>query len=111
MQMIALAGTIGTGLFLNSGRIIAHGGPVGALLAFITTGSIAYGTLMCLGEMAIYAPISGGYIHYAERWVNPAVGFALGWQVCIQYCLSIPSEIIAANIICSFWDSGASLKV
>lgn len=39
MQMIALAGTIGTGLFLNSGRIIAHGGPVGALLAFITTGS------------------------------------------------------------------------
>lgn len=39
MQMIALAGTIGTGLFLNSGRIIAHGGPVGALLAFVTTGS------------------------------------------------------------------------
>lgn len=48
MQMIALAGTIGTGLFLNSGRIIAHGGPVGALLAFITTGSEYWiGSLGC----------------------------------------------------------------
>lgn len=44
MQMIALAGTIGTGLFLNSGRMIAHGGPVGAVLAFALTGSIAYST-------------------------------------------------------------------
>lgn len=49
MQMIALAGTIGTGLFLNSGRIIAHGGPVGALLAFILTGTIAYSTRKALG--------------------------------------------------------------
>lgn len=54
--------------------------------------------------MAIYAPISGGYIHFAERWVNPAFGFALGWQVSIQYCISAPSEMIAANILVSFWD-------
>lgn len=61
-------------------------------------------TVMCLGEMAIYAPISGGYIHFAERWVSPAVGFAMGWQVSIQYCISAPSEMIAANILVSFWD-------
>lgn len=60
---------------------------------------------MCLGEMAVYAPISGGYIHFAERWVNPAVGFAVGWQVTIQYCISMPSEMIAANILCSYWDN------
>lgn len=61
---------------------------------------------MCLGEMAVYAPISGGYIHFAERWVNPAVGFAVGWQVTVQYCISMPSEMIAANILCSYWDNG-----
>lgn len=60
---------------------------------------------MCLGEMAVYAPISGGYIHFAERWVNPAVGFALGWQVTIQYCISMPNEMVAANILCSYWDT------
>lgn len=55
--------------------------------------------------MAIYAPISGGYIHFAERWVSPAVGFALGWQVSIQYCISAPSEMIAADILISYWDT------
>lgn len=42
MQMIALAGTLGTGLFLGSGKTIAHGGPVGSLLSYILTGSVAY---------------------------------------------------------------------
>ncbi|WWC68293.1 uncharacterized protein I206_102217 [Kwoniella pini CBS 10737] len=105
MQMIALAGTLGTGLFLGSGKTIAHGGPVGSLLAFILTGSIAYSMMVCVGEMAVYAPISGGYIHYIERWLNPSVGFAVGWQVCFQYCLFLPSEIIAASILISYWDT------
>jgi len=42
MQMIALAGTLGTGLFLGSGKAIAHGGPAGALLAYTIVGTIAY---------------------------------------------------------------------
>nr|XP_018265092.1 uncharacterized protein I303_03275 [Kwoniella dejecticola CBS 10117]OBR87250.1 hypothetical protein I303_03275 [Kwoniella dejecticola CBS 10117] len=105
MQMIALAGTLGTGLFLGSGKTIAHGGPVGSFLAFVLTGSIVYSMLVCVGEMAVYAPISGGYIHYIERWLNPSVGFAVGWQVCFQYCLFLPSEIIAASILISYWDT------
>nr|XP_019003876.1 uncharacterized protein I203_03031 [Kwoniella mangroviensis CBS 8507]OCF67337.1 hypothetical protein I203_03031 [Kwoniella mangroviensis CBS 8507] len=77
MQMIALAGTLGTGLFLG---------------------------MVCVGEMAVYAPISGGYIHFIERWLNPSVGFAVGWQVCFQYCLFLSSEVIAASILISYWD-------
>jgi amino acid transporter len=61
--------------------------------------------------MAVYAPISGGYIHYIERWLHPAVGFAVGWQVCIQYCLFLPSEVIAANILISYWDAGESQRM
>ncbi|RSH80779.1 hypothetical protein EHS25_007115 [Saitozyma podzolica] len=105
MQMIALAGTLGTGLFLGSGKTIAHGGPVGSLLSYILTGSVAYCMLVSVGEMAVYAPISGGYIHFTERWFSPAVGFAMGWQVTFQYCLFLPSEVIAANILISFWDT------
>nr|XP_031857118.1 uncharacterized protein CI109_007503 [Kwoniella shandongensis]KAA5524189.1 hypothetical protein CI109_007503 [Kwoniella shandongensis] len=108
IQMIALAGTLGTGLFLGSGKTIAHGGPAGALIAYLITGSMAYAMLMCAGEMAVFAPISGGYIHYAERWLHPSAGFALGWQVVLQYCISIPSEIIAAGILISFWDDNFS---
>ncbi|WWC88222.1 uncharacterized protein L201_003127 [Kwoniella dendrophila CBS 6074] len=104
MQMIALAGTLGTGLFLGAGKTIAHGGPVGSLLAYILTGSIVYSMLVCVGEMAVYAPISGGYVHFIERWLNPSVGFAIGWQVCFQYCLFLPSEVISASILISYWD-------
>ncbi|KAK8861754.1 hypothetical protein IAR55_002577 [Kwoniella newhampshirensis] len=109
IQMIALAGTLGTGLFLGSGKTIAHGGPAGSLIAYLITGSMAYAMLVCAGEMAVFAPISGGYIHYAERWLHPSAGFALGWQVIFQYCISIPSEIISAGILISFWDKSFTI--
>ncbi|RSH90207.1 hypothetical protein EHS25_001541 [Saitozyma podzolica] len=105
MQMIALAGTLGTGLFLGSGKAIAHGGPAGALIAYAHVGTIVYCMLMGLGEMAVYAPISGGYIHFAERWLNPCFGFALGWQQVFSGIISLPTEIISASILISFWDT------
>ena len=58
--------------------------------------------------MAVYAPISGSYIHYTERWLHPSLGFAMGWQICLQYMISLPSEVIAASILVSFWDTGKS---
>ncbi|ORY21043.1 general amino acid permease 1 [Naematelia encephala] len=105
MQMIGLAGTLGTGLFLGSGKTIRQGGPLGALLAYIQTGSMSYCMLMSLGEMAVYAPISGGYIHYAERWLHPSVGFALGWQAVLSHSISLPNEIISGSILIEYWDA------
>ncbi|KAF7316516.1 Amino acid permease/ SLC12A domain-containing protein [Mycena indigotica] len=105
IQMIALAGTLGTGLFLGSGKAIAHAGPAGALLAYIHVGTITYCMLMSLGEMMCYLPISGGYIHFAERFVDPALGFALGWLQWYSNVVGLPTEIISAALIIGFWDS------
>ncbi|KAJ7907205.1 amino acid permease/ SLC12A domain-containing protein [Mycena leptocephala] len=106
IQMIALAGTLGTGLFLGSGKAIAHAGPVGALFAYIHVGTICYCMLMSLGEMMCYMPISGGYIHFAERFLDPAMGFALGWLQWYAGVVTLPTEIIGATLIIGFWDSG-----
>ncbi|KAJ6562656.1 amino acid permease/ SLC12A domain-containing protein [Mycena capillaripes] len=106
VQMIALAGTLGTGLFLGSGKAIAHAGPAGALLAYIHVGTICYCMLMSLGEMMCYMPISGGYIHFAERFIDPAMGFALGWLQWYGGVVSLPTEIISATLIIGFWDTG-----
>ncbi|KAJ7785219.1 amino acid permease/ SLC12A domain-containing protein [Mycena maculata] len=106
IQMIALAGTLGTGLFLGSGKAIAHAGPAGALLAYIHVGTICYCMLMSLGEMMCYMPISGGYIHFAERFVDPAMGFALGWLQWYSGVVGLPTEIISATLIIGLWDSG-----
>lgn len=104
VQMIAIAGTIGTGLFLGSGEAIERAGPLGALLAYMFIGSIAYATLISVGEMTAFAPVSGTFPHFAARWVDPAFGFALGWNYFYTQAMSIPVDISAAQILITFWD-------
>ncbi|KIK80905.1 hypothetical protein PAXRUDRAFT_833228 [Paxillus rubicundulus Ve08.2h10] len=80
VQMIAIAGTLGTGLFLGSGKALSGAGPVGALIAYALVGTVAYASLCSIGEMTSHAPISGTFPHFAARWVDPALGFAVGWN-------------------------------
>ncbi|ORY94428.1 amino acid permease-domain-containing protein [Syncephalastrum racemosum] len=86
VQMIALGGTIGTGLFLNSGGNIADAGPAGAFIAYCVIGFMVYCIMTCLGEMATLIPVSGSFNHYATRFIDPALGFALGWNYCVVGC-------------------------
>ncbi|EXL76486.1 hypothetical protein FOPG_08760 [Fusarium oxysporum f. sp. conglutinans race 2 54008] len=103
IQMIALAGTIGTGLFLSSGRAIAYAGPLGAFLAYLIIG-LAVSSVVCgVGEMGALAPLSGGVIRYAELFCDPALAFANGWNQVYSYMVSIPAEIVAAAVIIEYW--------
>ncbi|KAK9465081.1 amino acid permease/ SLC12A domain-containing protein [Lipomyces arxii] len=104
VQMIALAGTLGTGLFLASGKAILHAGPAGALIAYLLVGAIVWAMIQSLAEMMCYAPIAGGYIHYAERFIHPSAGFAIGWMQWYSGIISLPIEIVSASVIIGFWD-------
>ncbi|KAJ3485871.1 hypothetical protein NLI96_g4646 [Meripilus lineatus] len=108
VQMIAIAGTIGTGLFLGSGHALQGAGPLGALIAYALVGTVAYASLCALGEMTSHAPISGTFPHFGARWVDPAFGFALGWNYFYTNAISIPVEITAATILITFWDDKTS---
>lgn len=55
-------------------------GPAGALIAYAVIGFMVFCVMTCLGEMATYIPVSGSFNHYASRFVDPAFGFALGWN-------------------------------
>ena len=103
LQMIVIGGTIGTGLFLGSGQTIATAGPAGALVAFSLVGTLVYCIVSCLGEMAACLPIPGSFNAYALRFVDPALGFGLGWNYYIQWAISLPSELSALGIIAQFW--------
>lgn len=92
-------------MFLGSGEALSQAGPLGALLAYMFIGSIAYSTLLSVGEMTAFAPISGTFPHFAARWVDPAFGFAMGWNYFYTQAISVPVEISAAQIILTFWDS------
>ncbi|MDD9270923.1 amino acid permease [Paenibacillus sp. GCM10023248] len=103
MTMISLGGSIGTGLFLASGGAIQSAGPGGALLAYAAIGFMVYFLMTSLGEMAAYMPVAGSFSTYAGRFVDPALGFALGWNYWFNWAITIAAEISAASIIVSYW--------
>jgi len=106
MTMIALGGSIGTGLFLASGSAIHAAGPLGALIAYAAIGLMVYFLMTSLGEMAAYMPVAGSFSTYAARFVDPAFGFALGWNYWFNWAITVAAEISAATIIVSYWFPG-----
>lgn len=103
IQMISLAGAIGTGLFLGSGSALAKGGPLGAFLGYTLTGILASSVALAVGEMGALVPLNGGIVRYAEVFVDPALSFAVGWNIVYFYLVSIPNEIVAAAILVEYW--------
>jgi amino acid permease len=84
LSMIAVGGAIGTGLFFASGGAIAQAGPGGAMLAYAIMGLAVYCMMQSLGEMATQLPIPGSFEAYAERFVDPSLGFAAGLELLVQ---------------------------
>ncbi|PQE08818.1 general amino-acid permease GAP1 protein [Rutstroemia sp. NJR-2017a WRK4] len=103
LSMLAVGGTIGTGLFLISGATIATAGPVGAVLAFIVSGIFVYLVVATIGEIATIFPISGSFAAFGDRFFDPALGFAEGWSYWFLWVLTLPSELSSAGIIISYW--------
>lgn len=81
VSLIAIAGAIGTGLFLGLGSAIQTAGPAGALLGYATIGLIVCAVQFALGEVTALLPVTGSFVRHAEFLVDPAMGFAVGWNI------------------------------
>jgi amino acid transporter len=103
LSMIGIAGSIGTGLFLGLGGAVQTGGPLGALLGYAIVGLIVCAVQFALGEVAALLPVTGSFVRHAEFLVDPALGFAVGWNLVYGNILSIPSEITAICALIQFW--------
>ncbi|KAK3938252.1 amino acid permease/ SLC12A domain-containing protein [Diplogelasinospora grovesii] len=103
LSMLGIAGAIGTGLFLGLGGAVQRGGPLGALLGYAVIGLIVCSVQFALGEVAALLPVTGSFVRHAEFLVDPALGFAIGWNLVYGNILSIPSEITAICVLFQFW--------
>ncbi len=103
LNMIAIGGSIGTGIFLASGNAISQAGPGGTMVAFLITGIMVYFLMTSLAEMAAFMPSTGSFYIYAAKFVDPALGYALGWNYWYNWAITIASEIAAATLIMQFW--------
>jgi amino acid transporter len=111
LQMIAIGGSIGTGLFVGSGLALHTGGPASLLIAFALIGAMLYCVVHALGEMAVLFPIAGSFSAYSTRFLDPAWGFAMGWNYAMQWLVVLPLEIVAASITIDFWHSPVNKAV
>ncbi|EPS44077.1 hypothetical protein H072_1931 [Dactylellina haptotyla CBS 200.50] len=105
LQMIAIGGSIGSGLFVGSGVALATGGPGALLVAYLLIGSMLYCTIHALGELSITFPVAGSFAAYSSRFLDPAWGFAMGWNYVIAWLVTVPLEIIAATLALNYWGS------
>lgn len=80
LQMIAIGGSIGTGLFVASGRALELGGPASVLIAYSFIGAMLYFTVQALGELAVAFPVAGSFSAFSTRFLDPSWGFAMGWK-------------------------------
>ncbi|WP_343101587.1 amino acid permease [Romboutsia sp. MSSM.1001216sp_RTP31141st1_G3_RTP31141_220114] len=103
LNMIALGGSIGTGIFLAMGDTIYQAGPGGALVAYGLVGIMVYFLITSLGEMATFMPISGSFSSYATKFIDPALGFALGWNYWYNWAITIAAEMVAGSLVMKFW--------
>lgn len=103
LNMIAIGGSIGTGLFLASGATIANAGPGGALLAYCLIGIMIYFLMTSLGELATHNPTSGAFFTYGTKYVEGGFGFALGWNYWYNWAITVAFELVAVQFIMKFW--------
>lgn len=111
LQMISIGSSIGTGLFVGTGGALATGGPAGIMIAWVITATAVFATMQGLGELSVTFPVSGSFNLFASRFIEPAVGFAVGWNYFMQFLVLLPLELVAGSITVKYWNSSINSDV
>lgn len=110
--MIALGGTIGTGLFVGSGQTLARGGPAFILGAYTLMSFLVFCTVAGIIEVAAYLPTPGSSMNlFGYRYVSRSMGFGLGWLYFYSLGILVPYEITAAGLVIEYWSPPVNIAV
>ncbi|CCD23555.1 amino acid permease GAP1 NDAI_0B05220 [Naumovozyma dairenensis CBS 421] len=105
MQMVAIGGAIGSGLFVGSSTALRTAGPAGIVIGWGLTSTMIYCMVMALGELAVVFPVSGGFTTYATRFIDESFGFASNFNYALQWLATLPLEIVSASITVNYWQT------
>lgn len=111
MQMIAIGGAIGAGLFVSSGGALSSGGPASLIICYTIVGVMLLFTCQALAELAVLYPVNGAFFTYVVRFIDPSWGFAMGWDYALSWLTILPFEITAASITIKFWRDDINVGV
>lgn len=102
IQLIALGGAIGVGLFYGSSATIQLAGPA-IILSYIVGGLVIFTIMRALGEMAVAEPVSGSFSSYANRYLGPFAGYLTGWTYWFMWVVVAMAEITVAGVYVNYW--------
>ena len=102
IQLIAMGGAIGTGLFLGSAHVIQSAGP-SIILGYAIGGFIVFLIMRQLGEMIVHEPVAGSFSHFANKYWGKFPGFLTGWNYWILYILVAMTELTAVAKYINYW--------
>lgn len=102
IQMIALGGAIGTGVFYGSANAIQAAGPA-VLLVYLIGGAAIFMVMRALGEMSVHEPSTGAFSYYAHKYWSPRAGFVSGWNYWFNYIAVSMVELSVVGIFVQYW--------
>nr|WP_240680343.1 amino acid permease [Alloscardovia theropitheci] len=102
IQMIAIGGSIGTGLFLGAGGRLAQGG-AGLVIAYAICGLFAFLMVRALGELAIRRPSSGAFVSYSREFLGEKGAYITGWMFFLDWATTVMADITAVALYMHYW--------
>ncbi|WP_245627511.1 amino acid permease [Actinomadura oligospora] len=105
VQMIAMGGAIGVGLFLGTAQRLHSTGP-GLVLAYALAGVAAFFVMRALGELVLHRPTTGSFVAYARDFIGEWAGYASGWMYWLSWAATGVAEITGVGIYVHFWAPG-----
>jgi amino acid transporter, AAT family len=102
IQMIAIGGAIGVGLFLGSARAIQLAGPA-LIFSYTLVGIMIFLIMRALGELLLYRPVAGSFATYAEEFTGPWAGFFTGWSYWFMWVVTGMAEVTAVAVYVNYW--------
>ncbi|KAL6364822.1 hypothetical protein LRP88_00795 [Fusarium phalaenopsidis] len=106
VHVISLGSNIGSGLFIATGKALANGGPGSMVTAYGIVCSAVWMVLQTLSEMTIAFPVSGNFVDYADRWVDPALAFGAGFAEWLGWTAVIGAEATFFDVLLQLWTGG-----
>lgn len=103
IQVFAIGGCIGSGVFVAMGNSLNSAGPGSLFLAYIAYSLIAAMINNCEAEMTTFMPVSAAFLRHPSKWVDEAWGFMIGWNYWIYTSLGLPYAMTAVSLVLGFW--------
>ncbi|KAF9771864.1 hypothetical protein IL306_010482 [Fusarium sp. DS 682] len=104
--MITINGTLGTGLYMQSGQIVELGGPVAVISSFLVLGLLAWAVMQCMTELLCLWPVPGALPLFVRRFVDQELGIAVGVAYWFTYSVGFAALTASAASILSYWTHG-----